>query len=801
MGFDKRRSIVYNVSVKMGLVKTILLPLRDTVLFPSMVAPLTFQNDLYVKPLTDSLDTDKMLGFIAIRGRATVEPTHKDLHSVGTTGRVIRYARDEKNVLRVVVEGRQRFVLKKVLEVVPYLYAEGELIPETGRHTVLTEALTQSIGALFKVCLSFGAPLSEEVVKLVGNVGHPGKLADMIASYLGNDPAEQQEILETLDPVERLKKVFLLLSKEVQALQVKARIQLEVAKEIGKSQKDYMLRQQMKVIQRELGEEDTHLHDVEELKEKIRTSGMPEKVGEIAQKELARLERMNPSSAEYTVSRTYLDYLTSMPWSKRTEDNLDIVRAEKTLDEDHHGLEKVKERILEFLAVRKLNESMKGPILCFVGPPGVGKTSLGMSIARATGRKFIRMSLGGIRDEAEIRGHRRTYVGAMPGRIIQELRRAETNNPVIMLDEVDKLGMDFRGDPASALLEVLDPEQNHSFKDHYLDVPFDLSSVMFITTANVLHSIPPPLRDRMEVVQISGYTEEEKVQIAQAHLVSKQKRENGLKDVEITFSEGAIRKIIREYTREAGVRNLEREIGSIFRKCAKSMAQHGECPKRIDEEAVRTLLGPPKHHATNVDTKGKPGVVCGLAWTEAGGDVIFIEAKIMKGKSGLLLTGSLGEVMKESAQAALSYIRANAEQLGINSEFYQEHDLHIHVPQGGIPKDGPSAGITMLVALVSLLKGIPAKQSLAMTGEVTLSGELMAVGGIKEKLLAALRHGIKEIVIPWKNKEELAEIPEEQLSALKIVLAKEVDDVLSCVFEAPCRPDHQGSGYQDKFSS
>ena len=785
----------------MSLVRTILLPLRDVVLFPSMVAPFTFQNDLYIKPLTDSFEADQMLGFAAAKGRTVLEPTHKDLYTIGTMGRVIRYARDEKNLLRAVIEGRQRFSVKKVLEDVPYLCVEAELIPETGKHNVLSEALTQSIGALFKVCLSFGAPLSEEVIKLIGNIEHPGKLADVIASYLGNETAEQQEILETLDPVERLKKVFLLLSKEVQALQIKARIQLEVAKEVGKSQKDYMLRQQMKVIQRELGEEDTHLHDVQELKERIKTSGMPEKVGEIAQKELARLERMNPSSAEYTVSRTYLDYLTSMPWSRRTTDNLDIARAEKTLDEDHYGLEKVKERILEFLAVRKLNESMKGPILCFVGPPGVGKTSLGMSIARATGRKFIRMSLGGIRDEAEIRGHRRTYVGAMPGRIIQELRRAETNNPVLMLDEVDKLGMDFRGDPACALLEVLDPEQNHSFKDHYLDVPFDLSSVMFITTANVLHSIPPPLRDRMEVVQISGYTEEEKVQIAEAHLVSKQKRENGLANEEITFSEKAVRKIVREYTREAGVRNLEREMGSVFRKCAKSLAQSGDCPRTIDEATVRNLLGPPKHHGTSVDAKGKPGVVCGLAWTEAGGDVISIEAKIMKGKSGLLLTGSLGDVMKESAQAALSFIRANAEHLGINPDFYQEHDIHIHVPQGGIPKDGPSAGITMLVALVSLLKGVPAKQSLAMTGEVTLSGELMAVGGIKEKLLATLRQGIKEIIIPWKNKEELSEIPNEQLSAVKIILAKEVEDVLAYCLVTPPQQGHNRPSRREEVST
>jgi ATP-dependent Lon protease len=769
----------------MALIRSILLPLREIVLFPSMVAPLVFQDELYIKPFTESLESDLSLGFVAMKDSGVREPTLKDLHAIGTTGRLLHYSREEKNLLRVVVEGKQRFRLRKILEDTPYLVGEAELINESGKPNLITEALTQSINALFKVCLSFGAPLSEEVVRLIGNVERPGKLADLMASYLANDLAEQQDILETLDPVERLKKVFLLLSKEVQSLQIKAKIQLEVAKEIGKSQKDFMLRQQMKVIQRELGEDDTHLDDVKELKERIKTSGMPEKIGAIAQKELARLERMNPASAEYTVARTYLDYLTSMPWARRTEDSLDINNAQAILDEDHHGLEKVKERILEFLAVRKLNESMKGPILCFVGPPGVGKTSLGMSIARATGRTFVRMSLGGIKDEAEIRGHRRTYVGAMPGRIIQELRRSETNNPVLMLDEVDKLGNDFRGDPASALLEVLDPEQNHSFKDHYLDVPFDLSSVMFITTANLLHAIPAPLRDRMEVVQISGYTEEEKVKIALEHLVSKQKRENGLGKEEIAFDEGAIRTLVRDYTREAGVRNLEREIGSVFRKCAKALAQGGECPRLVDETTVRLLLGPPKFHVTAIDATGKPGVACGLAWTETGGDLIFIEARTMKGRSGLLLTGSLGDVMKESAQAALSYLRSNAERLGLDPAFYDEHDIHIHVPQGSIPKDGPSAGITILVALVSMLNNIPARQTLAMTGELTLSGELLPVGGIKEKVLAALRHGTEEIILPWRNREDLAEIRQEQLASVKIMLAKDVEDVLSYVFRGP----------------
>ncbi|HME45959.1 MAG TPA: endopeptidase La [Syntrophorhabdales bacterium] len=768
----------------MALARTILLPLREITLFPSMIAPLIFQDEIYMKPFSDSLESDLPLGFVTLKDPGTLQPNYKNIFPVGTTGKVLQYSRDEKQLLRVVIEGRQRFRLRKILEDVPYLVGETELINEHEKQNVVTEALNQSINALLKVCLSFGAPISEELVKLIGNVEKPGKLADLMACYLANDVAEQQDILETLDPAERLKKVFLLLSKEVQSLQVKAKIQLEVAKEIGKSQKDFVLRQQMKVIQRELGEDDTHLDDVKELKEKIKGSGMPEKVGEIAQKELARLERMNQASAEYTVSRTYLDYLASMPWAKRTEDSLDIDKAQAILDEDHHGLEKVKERVLEFLAVRKLNESMKGPILCFVGPPGVGKTSLGMSIARATGRKFVRMSLGGIKDEAEIRGHRRTYVGAMPGRIIQELRRSETNNPVLMLDEVDKLGNDFRGDPASALLEVLDPEQNHSFKDHYLDVPFDLSGVMFITTANLMHSIPAPLRDRMEVVQLSGYTEEEKLKIALQHLVPKQKKENGLGKEEIVFDEAAIRTLIRDYTREAGVRNLEREIGSVLRKCAKAHAQKREWPRLIDDATARRLLGPQKYRATGIDAGDKPGVACGLAWTEAGGDTIFIEARSMKGRSGLLLTGSLGDVMKESAQAALSYLRSNTEKFGLDPAFYDERDIHIHVPQGSIPKDGPSAGITILVALVSMAKDIPAKQTVAMTGELTLSGELLPVGGIKEKVLAALRHGTEEVIIPWKNREDLTEIPEEQLAALKIILAKNAEDVLSYMFGA-----------------
>lgn len=756
----------------------ILLPVRDVVVFPSMVVPLTFHDEYLVKVFDESMVTDSLIGFVGVKTGGVSHPSFKDLCEIGTAGKVLQYTREEKNRVKAVVEGRRRFRVRKYLFDEPYLCAEVELVREVNKSNVVTDALTQSINALFKVCLSLGAPLSDEVVRLVGNIESPNKLADLIASYLSSDLQEQQEILETIEPTERLKKVFLLLSREVQALQIKAKIHLEVAKEVGKTQKDFMLRQQMKVIQRELGGDDPHLDDLKDLRKKIKTSGMPEKIGEMAAKELARLERMSPSSAEYTVSRTYLDYLTSMPWNRTTDDNLDINAAETVLDTDHFGLEKVKERILEFLAVRKLRGTMKGPILCFVGPPGVGKTSLGMSIAHATGKKFIRVSLGGMRDEAEIRGHRRTYVGAMPGRIIQEIRRAEANNPVFMLDEVDKLGSDFRGDPASALLEVLDPEQNFAFKDHYLDTPFDLSNVLFVTTANALHTIPAPLRDRMEVVQISGYTEEEKVSIAERHLVPKQKKENGLEKTDLSFTGTAVRTIVRDYTREAGVRNLEREIASVFRKCAKLVTQGKKLPPVVDPATVEGFLGPKKYHQSDMDMRGKPGLACGLAWTEMGGEVIYIEATKMRGKSSLILTGSLGEVMKESAQAALSFIRSNAGNLGIPEDFYLDHDVHVHVPQGGIPKDGPSAGITILVALISLLKGVPVRPGVAMTGEITLSGELLPVGGIKEKILAALRYGITDVVIPKKNTSELAEIPAEQLASVNVILASDVQEAL-----------------------
>jgi ATP-dependent Lon protease len=613
-------------------------------------------------------------------------------------------------------------------------------------------------------------------MKTLDKIDHPGRLADLIAITLHLGLKDRQEVFETIDPLMRLKKVFELISRELQPFPRPNGL-IHSCKEIGRFQKDPSFRPSMRG-QKESTEDDPYLGEIKELREKVRTAGMPQKVEEIAHKEINRLERMNPVSAEYTVSRTYLDYLIAMPWNKKTEDNLDLTRAQVVLNEDHYDLEKVKDRILEFLAVKKLKDPTKGPILCFVGPPGVGKTSLGRSIARALERKFIRISLGGVRDEAEIRGHRRTYVGALPGRIIQEIRRSETSNPVFMLDEVDKIGQDVRGDPAAALLETLDPEQNFSFTDHYLDVPFDLSHVLFITTANTLSPIPPALLDRMEVIHLSGYTEEEKEKIALQFLIPHQKEENGLKDYTLSFIPEAIYKIIREYTREAGVRNLEREIGSICRKVAKEVAMGNTPRETIDETAVEDLLGPRKYFREMAQEKDRIGVATGLAWTENGGDILFIETSKMKGDRGLILTGSLGEVMKESAQAALSYIRTNAPSLHIPENFYQECDLHIHIPAGATPKDGPSAGITIATAVLSLLKGKPVPHEIAMTGELTLSGRVLPVGGIKEKILAARRAGVKTVILPKKNEENLDDIPAYIKKEMNFILVEHIQEVL-----------------------
>ena len=756
--------------------RLLFIPLKETILFPYAVAPLFFQSDEALTLLNKVILENSLVGCVGQRDPCIRDPQPKDLLSVGTVCRILQLVKLPNRGMKIVVEGLQRVFLQNITHEAPYFKADVKEVNEYHENTAFSEILVQSIGTLFKISLSMGKPLPEEVLKTLDKIDQPGRLADLIAITLQLGLKDQQEILETIDPLDRLKKVFDRFSREIQSSPARPTALSHPGKESGRFQKDHSLRPSLRG-QKEMPEDDPCLAEIGELREKVRTAGMPQKVEEIAYKEINRLERMNPISAEYTVSRTYLDCLITMPWNKKSVDNLDLSRARAVLDEDHYDLEKVKDRILEFLAVKKLKESMKGPILCFVGPPGVGKTSLGRSIARALERKFIRISLGGVRDEAEVRGHRRTYVGALPGRIIQEIRRAEASNPVFMLDEVDKIGQDVRGDPAAALLEALDPEQNFSFTDHYLDVPFDLSNVLFITTANILTPIPPALLDRMEVIHLSGYTEEEKEKIAFQFLIPRQKEENGLKDHSLAFTPDALYKITREYTKEAGVRNLEREIATLCRKIAKEVAM-GHAPKvEVDEAVVEELLGPRKFFREVTQERDRVGVATGLAWTENGGDIIFIETSKMKGDKGLILTGSLGEVMKESAQAALSYIRTHAPTLGIPEDFYQEYDIHIHVPAGATPKDGPSAGITIAAAVLSLLRGKPVPHEMAMTGELTLSGRVLPVGGIKEKILAARRAGVKTVILPKKNEENLSDIPDYVKKEMSFVLVEHIQEV------------------------
>ena len=763
-----------NISIPQRL---LIIPLKETVIFPYVVAPLFFQSDEALAILNKVLLENSLIGCVGLRDPYVKDPKPKDLLSIGTVCKIVQLVKLPNRGMKILVEGLSRVHLQNITREAPYFKADVDGIDEHQERTALSETLVQSIGTVFKISLSMGKPLPEEILKTLDKIDHPGRLADLIAMTLHLGLKEQQEIFETIDPLERLKKVFHHFNREIQSSTARPHPLLNSGKEAGKFQKDHPPRSPLRG-QREIPEDDPYLAEIHELREKIRSAGMPQKVEEIAHKEISRLERMNPISAEYTVSRTYLDYLITMPWIKKTTDNLDLNRAQVVLNEDHYDLEKVKERILEFLAVKKLKDPMKGPILCFVGPPGVGKTSLGRSIARALERKFIRISLGGVRDEAEIRGHRRTYVGALPGRIIQEIRRAETSNPVFMLDEVDKIGQDVRGDPAAALLETLDPEQNFSFTDHYLDVPYDLSHVMFITTANTLSPIPPALLDRMEVIHLVGYTEEEKEKIAFQFLIPHQREENGLKEFPLSFNSEAVYKIIREYTREAGVRNLEREIATICRKIAKELAM-GNTPREIiDEGAVEELLGPRKFFREVAQERDRVGVATGLAWTENGGDIIFIETSKMKGDKGLILTGSLGEVMKESAHAALSYIRTNALSLHVSENFYQECDIHIHIPAGATPKDGPSAGITIATAVLSLLKEKPVPHEIAMTGELTLSGRVLPVGGIKEKILAARRAGVKTVILPKKNEKNLDDIPDYIKKEMTFILVEHIQEVL-----------------------
>lgn len=755
-----------------------ILPLKGTVVFPYLIVPLVVSDEKLIKLVDETLSDTKVLGLFAQKDSEEEELKPEHLYKLGTAANIVKMLRFPDGTLRILVQGISRVKLERIISIEPYLKARVEVMQESYETTLELEALTRNTVGLFRKLVDLAPYLPEELEAVVINIDDPGKLADFLASNINFEVSEKQRILETVDPVERLKVLTPLLSKELSVLELGAKIRSQVKTEIDKDQREYYLREQLKAIQKELGEKDERTVEMEEFNKKIEAAKMPEEVRETALKELDRLAKIPVAAAEYTVARTYLDWLVSLPWSVETRDNLDIKAAEKILNEDHYDLEDVKERILEYLAVRKLKTEAKGPILCFVGPPGVGKTSLGMSIARALGRKFIRFSLGGVRDEAEIRGHRRTYVGALPGRVIQRIKRAGSKNPVFMLDEVDKIGIDFRGDPASALLEVLDPEQNYSFSDHYLDVAFDLSKVMFITTANIVDPIPPALKDRMEILKLPGYTLEEKLHIARKFLIPRQIEENGLSAKLISFSKESISEIISDYTREAGVRNLEREIASICRKVAKDVARGERGSAEITPQKVRGFLGPAKYFSEVKERRGEVGVATGVAWTQTGGEILFAEATKMRGKKNLTLTGQLGDVMKESAQAALSYIRSKAKELKIDDDFFDRYDIHIHVPAGAIPKDGPSAGITMAVALASLLLEKPVNPEMAMTGEITLRGKVLPIGGVKEKVLAAKRAGIREIILPEKNKKDLEEVPHRARKGLKFQFIDTIDQAI-----------------------
>jgi ATP-dependent Lon protease len=737
-----------------------ILPLFDAALFPKMVLPLVVMQGESIQLIDEAMAKDRIIGLLVSKKQENVRPDPEgDLAAVGTSALILKMAKTHDNKTQLLVQGLSRFKVASFEKGKPYLRAKVEHLHDDEQKTNEIEALMFNIVKQFTRIVELSPGLPQEIAAMANSIKEPGTLADMVASTINTSTEEKQKVLETIGIGERLTEVTRLVNHQVDILELGNKIQSQVKGDMDKRQREYYLRQQLKAIKEELGESDESTVELDEYRTKIKEKNLPELAVKEAERELERLAKMHPSSAEYTVASTYLDWLTELPWNETTEDNLDIKKARKVLDDDHFGLEKAKKRIIEYLAVRKLKPDSKGPILCFAGPPGTGKTSLGNSIARALGRKFHRISLGGVRDEAEIRGHRRTYVGALPGRIIQGIRRSGSNNPVFMLDEIDKVGSDFRGDPSSALLEVLDPEQNFSFSDHYLDVPFDLSKVMFICTANVLDTIPPALRDRMEVLQLLGYTEDEKIKIAQRFLVPRQRKAHGLVAEQITFTKGAIKQIISGYTREAGLRNLEREIATICRGVAAGIAEGEIQSAVINVVNIHKYIGPVRFSSEAKARLNTPGVALGLAWTPVGGDLLFIEAAAMKGKKGLTLTGQLGDVMKESATAALSFIRSHADKLKIDEEFFENHDIHVHVPAGAIPKDGPSAGVTMLSALVSLLTNRTIHKDLAMTGEITLRGQVLPVGGIKEKVLAAHRAGVKTIIMPKSNEKDLEDIP------------------------------------------
>ena len=760
------------------------MPLRNTVLFPQQVIPIYIGREKSLKLIEDLGSGDKHIVVVAQEDGSIEDPKPEDLYAYGTLGVVLKVFDMPDNSKSAIVQGIERVKLLSFGEPNPYYKVVVEKVSDQPiKDDLEVEALSKNLRNTFTELIQVAPNLTEEHSGMLSNIQKPSRLADRAVSLLTVPNQEKQDVLEELDVKSRVEKTITLLTREIQRIKLGEEIQTEVHDEISKTQREYYLREQMKAIKRELGEDEETV-DIKELEDRVKAAKLPEEAEKVAMKELERLSRIPTQSPEYSVSRTYIEWLADLPWSNSSEDQIDVKKAEKILDEDHYGLEKVKERILEYLAVRNLKQErnpdkvVRGPILCFSGPPGVGKTSLGKSIARAIGREFVRMSLGGVRDEAEIRGHRRTYIGALPGRVIQSMKKAGTNNPVFMLDEIDKLGSDFRGDPSSAMLEVLDPEQNDAFSDHYLEVDFDLSKVMFITTANYQDAIPPALRDRMEILDFSGYIEDEKIKIAQQHLIPKQIEENGLNKKEVSLDKAAISELVRSYTRESGVRNLEREIANVLRKVARDLVEKTIKKIRVTSKKVIEYLGAPRFYSEIAERTTKPGVVTGLAWTAAGGDILFIESSKMKGKGGLTLTGQLGDVMKESATAALTYVRSHTDILGIPDDFHEKTDIHVHVPAGAIPKDGPSAGVSMFTSIVSLMTGKPVKAKVAMTGEITLRGNVLPIGGVKEKVTAAHRSGIKHIILPDHNKKDLEDIPEHIKKDLNFYFAKEIMDVI-----------------------
>ena len=756
-----------------------LLPIRNTVLLPNLVTPLIVSQEKSLKAIDEAMKQDRILFVVTQLNEDLEDPGQDDVYTVGVEGMVDRVLKMPDGTTSVLLHGQRRLRRLEYTQQIPFIRVRAEIVDEEAERTLTVEALVRATLALFEQCVKLSNTLPEEAYITALNIDQPGWLADFIVSAIEPPIAVRQSMLEAFSIEERLQKTCILLTKELNILELENHIHSQVQLEVDKNQREYFLREQLKAIQRELSETDPSLRENADLGEKILSSGMPEEVKVRANKELDRLNSTPSMAPEGSVIRTYLDWLTSLPWDNATTDQLDINEAARILEEKHYGLEKVKERILEYIAVRKLSENTRSPILCFVGPPGVGKTSLGRSIAEALNRNFVRLSLGGVHDEAEIRGHRRTYVGALPGRIIQTMKTANTINPLFVLDEIDKIGADFRGDPSAALLEVLDPEQNHAFSDHYLEIPYDLSNVIFLTTANVLHPIPAALRDRLEIIELPGYTEEEKVHIARKFLIPKQMQEHGLKVSRIEIEDEALRHLIRDYTFEAGVRNLEREIASVMRKVARKVAEGRRTKTKVTAEKLVDFLGPQKHFYELAEEKDEPGVATGVAWTSAGGDLITVEATLMDGRGNLTLTGQLGAVMKESAQAALSYARSRAGQLGVESSFYEKYDIHLHIPAGSIPKDGPSAGITMATALISALTKRAAHRDVAMTGEITLRGRVLPIGGVKEKVLAAHRAGIKTFILPKRNLKDLNDVPREIMKELRFVPVEHMDDVIA----------------------